>query len=49
MGQKCFKSESGGGSEARPATRLASQRAGLGSAGAVAVLGPVAGLAGTEN
>ncbi|MPC60223.1 hypothetical protein E2C01_054262 [Portunus trituberculatus] len=49
MGQKGFKSASGGEGESRPATRLSPQRAGPGPAGAVAVLEPVAGLAGAEN
>ncbi|MPC61336.1 hypothetical protein E2C01_055406 [Portunus trituberculatus] len=49
MGQNGFKNVSGGGGEARPATRLAPQRAGPGLAGAVAVLKPMAGLAGAEN
>ncbi|MPC24698.1 hypothetical protein E2C01_017785 [Portunus trituberculatus] len=49
MGQREFKSASGVGAEACPATRLAPQRSGPGPAGAVARLGLVAGLAVAEN
>ncbi|MPC37082.1 hypothetical protein E2C01_030555 [Portunus trituberculatus] len=49
MEQKGFKSPSGGGVEARPATRLAQQRAGPRPVGIVAGLGLLAGHAGAEN